>query len=105
MADVGTRQGNHVIAFNPGLIATDRFTRNVERVMRKIGLDQKEAFALLLSSHATTQVGMPEQIGFLITYLTSAKADFIPRRKPYSVKDPSSMLMAARLDHYKQTGR
>lgn len=77
MADIGIPQGVRVNAVNPGLIATDRFTRNVERVMRGRGLSLDEASAFLVSSHRTTRVGRPEEIGGLVAYLASAKADFI----------------------------
>jgi NAD(P)-dependent dehydrogenase (short-subunit alcohol dehydrogenase family) len=77
MADIGVQQGVRVNAVNPGLIATDRFTRNVERVMREQGLGHDEALAFLLSGHGTTRVGLPEEIGSLVAYLASAKADFI----------------------------
>jgi NAD(P)-dependent dehydrogenase (short-subunit alcohol dehydrogenase family) len=77
MADIGVPQGVRVNAINPGLIATDRFTRNVERVMRERGLDRDQALAFRLSSHGTTRVGRPEEIGCLVAYLASAKSDFI----------------------------
>jgi 3-oxoacyl-[acyl-carrier protein] reductase len=77
MADIGIPQGVRVNAVNPGLIATDRFTRNVERVMRENGLSRDEALAFLVSSHGTTRVGQPNEIGGLVAYLASAKADFI----------------------------
>ena len=34
MADIGVKDGVRVNAINPGLIETDRFTRNIERTMR-----------------------------------------------------------------------
>jgi NAD(P)-dependent dehydrogenase (short-subunit alcohol dehydrogenase family) len=77
MADIGITQGVRVNAVNPGLIATDRFTRNVERVMHDLGCSRDEAVQFLLSSHGTTRVGRPEEIGCLVAYLASAKADFI----------------------------
>jgi NAD(P)-dependent dehydrogenase (short-subunit alcohol dehydrogenase family) len=77
MADIGISQGVRVNAVNPGLIATDRFTRNVERVMRRNGLSRDEAMAFLLSSHGTARVGRPEEVGRLVAYLASSKADFI----------------------------
>lgn len=40
MADIGILQGVRVNAINPGLIETDRFSRNVERVMRERGLSR-----------------------------------------------------------------
>jgi NAD(P)-dependent dehydrogenase (short-subunit alcohol dehydrogenase family) len=59
------------------LIATDRFTRNVERVMRDRGLSREEALMFLVSSHGTARVGEPEEIGGLVAYLASSRADFI----------------------------
>jgi 3-oxoacyl-[acyl-carrier protein] reductase len=77
MADIGIPQGIRVNAINPGLIATDRFTRNVERVMRERNFSRDEAMISLVSSHGTTRVGRPEEIGSLVAYLASSKADFI----------------------------
>jgi 3-oxoacyl-[acyl-carrier protein] reductase len=59
------------------LIATDRFTRNVERVRHERGLTRDEALTFLVSSHGTTRVGRPEEIGAMVAYLTSLKADFV----------------------------
>ncbi len=77
MADIGINQGVRVNAINPGLIGTDRFARNMERVMRDQSIDRDQALALLLASHGTTRVGRPEEIGALVAYLASVKADFI----------------------------
>ena len=76
-ADIGITQNVRVNAINPGLIATDRFTRNVERVMRDRGLSREEALIFLVSSHGTTRVGEPREIGGLVAYLASSRADFI----------------------------
>jgi 3-oxoacyl-[acyl-carrier protein] reductase len=77
MADIGIQQGVRVNAINPGLIETDRFSRNVERVMRERGLSREDALEFLLSSHGTTRVGRPEEIGSMVAYLASSKADYI----------------------------
>jgi NAD(P)-dependent dehydrogenase (short-subunit alcohol dehydrogenase family) len=77
MADIGVSQGVRVNAINPGLVETDRFTRNVDRVMRERKLNRNEAVSALLASHGTTRVGRPDEIGALVAYLASAKADFI----------------------------
>ena len=77
MADIGISQGVRVNAINPGLIATDRFTRNVERVMNERRMTFNDATAYLISSHGTTRVGQPAEIGALVAYLASSKAGFI----------------------------
>jgi NAD(P)-dependent dehydrogenase (short-subunit alcohol dehydrogenase family) len=76
MDDIGIAQGVRVNAINPGLIETDRFTRNVERIMRERGLSREDALQFRLSSHGITRVGRPEEIGALVAYHASAKADF-----------------------------
>ena len=77
MADIGVTDGVRVNAINPGLIATDRFGRNVERTMREKSLSHDDAVTFLLSAHGTTRVGRPDEIGALTAYLASGKADFI----------------------------
>lgn len=77
MADIGIGDGVRVNAINPGLIETDRFTRNVERVMRDRSLSREDALAFLISSHGTKRVGRPEEIGQFVAYLASPRADFM----------------------------
>ncbi len=77
MADIGVQQGVRVNAINPGLIGTDRFTRNVERVMRERNVDRDGAVKALLSTTGTSRVGLPEEIGGLAAFLASRRADFL----------------------------
>jgi NAD(P)-dependent dehydrogenase (short-subunit alcohol dehydrogenase family) len=78
MAAIGMKEGVRVNAINPGLVETERFGRNIERVTREHGFTTRDqAIAFLLSSHGTTRVGRPEEIGWLAAYLASDKADFI----------------------------
>ena len=77
MADIGIKDGVRVNAINPGLVETERFGRNIERVSREHGFDRAQAIAFLLASHGTKRVGRPEEIGWLTAYLASEKAAFI----------------------------
>jgi len=77
MADIGIEQGVRVNAINPGLIATDRFIRNVERTMRERSLDRDAAERFLLSNTKTERVGRPDEIGTMTAFLASNKADFV----------------------------
>jgi NAD(P)-dependent dehydrogenase (short-subunit alcohol dehydrogenase family) len=77
MADIGIQQGVRVNAINPGLIATDRFNGNVERIMRECSITREQAIAARLATHGTTRVGEPAEIGALVAYLASGQADFM----------------------------
>jgi NAD(P)-dependent dehydrogenase (short-subunit alcohol dehydrogenase family) len=77
MADIGLSRGVRVSAINPGLIETDRFSRNIEQVMRERSLDHDNARMFLVSSHGTTRVGQPVEIATLVAYPASSKAGFL----------------------------
>jgi 3-oxoacyl-[acyl-carrier protein] reductase len=77
MADIGIQQGVRVNAINPGLIATDRFNGNVERMMRERSMTRQQAIAARLATHGTTRVGQPGEIGALAAFLASGRAEFV----------------------------
>ncbi|HEY2618541.1 MAG TPA: SDR family oxidoreductase [Acetobacteraceae bacterium] len=77
MATIGVRDGVRVNAINPGLVETERFGRNIERVSREHGFSREQAIQFLLASHNTTRVGRPEEVGWLTAYLASEKSEFI----------------------------
>jgi NAD(P)-dependent dehydrogenase (short-subunit alcohol dehydrogenase family) len=77
MATIGVKDGVRVNAINPGLVETERFGRNIERVSREHGFNREQAIEFLLASHSTTRVGRPEEIGWLTAYLASEKSDFV----------------------------
>jgi 3-oxoacyl-[acyl-carrier protein] reductase len=77
MADLGLRDGVRVNAISPGLIETDRLTRNIERLMREHSCTRDEAVSRLLAPRGTKRFGRPEEIGWLAAFLASPKAAFI----------------------------
>jgi NAD(P)-dependent dehydrogenase (short-subunit alcohol dehydrogenase family) len=79
LADIGIKDGVRVNAINPGLIETERFGRNIERVTRLHDFASRdEAIAFLLKSHGgVARVGRPEEIGWLTAFLASEKADYM----------------------------
>jgi NAD(P)-dependent dehydrogenase (short-subunit alcohol dehydrogenase family) len=77
MADIGIKHGVRVNAINPGLIETERFGRTIERTMANRSCSREAAIAYLLSTHGTTRVGQPAEIGAMTAFLASNKADFL----------------------------
>jgi NAD(P)-dependent dehydrogenase (short-subunit alcohol dehydrogenase family) len=77
IADRAVFEGIRVNAINPGLIETDRLSRNIERVMKENSLSRDQAVARLLGPRGTTRFGQPEEIGYLTAFLASSKAAFI----------------------------
>jgi hypothetical protein len=72
-ADIGIWAVNVI---NPGLIETDRFTRNVERVMLDRVVLREDVLRFLLLSHGKARAGQPEETGTLVAYRATAEADF-----------------------------
>ena len=77
LADKGRKDGVRVNAINPGRIATDRLTRNIERMANQQAITNEEASRSLLATVGINRFGMPQEIGSLCAYLASRHADFI----------------------------
>jgi len=77
LADKGRHDGVRVNAINPGRIATDRLTRNIERMAQQQAITGEEAGRRLLATVGINRFGTPQEIGSLCAYLASSHADFI----------------------------
>jgi 3-oxoacyl-[acyl-carrier protein] reductase len=77
MADIGVQDGVRVNAINPGFIETERLSRTIERTMRDRSCSREAAIAYLLSTHGTTRLGQPEEIGAMTAFLASDRAGFL----------------------------
>lgn len=75
--DIGRRDGVRVNAINPGHIATSRLERRIETAMRATNLDREAAMRDMLAEIGINRFGEPEEIGRLVAYLCSPKAEFI----------------------------
>ena len=90
MADIGVSDGVRVNAINPGLMETDRFTRNVERVMRDRSLLRDDALAFVVSSYGTRRVGRPEEIGQSVAYHAGCHCRYRRRRESRALTGEAS---------------
>ncbi len=77
LADRGRHEGIRVNAVNPGRIATERLTRNIERMAQQQGITSEEAGRQHLATVGIKRFGLPREIGALCAYLASSHADFM----------------------------
>jgi len=77
LADKGRADGIRVNAVNPGRIATDRLTRNIERMAKLDGVSPAESEKRHLEAVGINRFGTPDEIGWLCAYLASPRGAFI----------------------------
>lgn len=77
IGDLGRKEGVRVNAINPGHIATQRLEGRIATAMRSSNLDRAETMAKMLAGYGINRFGEPHEIGDLVAFLCSAKADFI----------------------------
>lgn len=75
--DIGRRDGVRVNAINPGHIQTSRLEKRIETAMKKTNASRQETLAQMIAELGINRFGQPEEIGRLVAYLCSPKADFI----------------------------
>ncbi|HEX6979304.1 MAG TPA: SDR family oxidoreductase, partial [Alphaproteobacteria bacterium] len=77
LAQIGIRDGVRVNAINPGSIETDRLKGRLEALARELGIGEDEARRRNLAALGAARFGRPEEIGQLVCFLVSTRADYI----------------------------
>jgi NAD(P)-dependent dehydrogenase (short-subunit alcohol dehydrogenase family) len=77
IAQIGQADGVRVNAINPGRIATERLTRNINRLADIRGVPVGQAQDELLRACHITRFGEPSEIGQMAAFLASQKASFV----------------------------
>ena len=75
--DIGRTEGVRVNAINPGHIQTSRLEKRIETAMRATNSGREAAIAHMIAELGINRFGLPEEIGRLVAFLASPKADFI----------------------------
>ena len=75
--DIGRSEGVRVNAINPGHIQTSRLEGRVKVAMQKTNASRDETLAKMITDLGINRFGQPEEIGRLVAFLCSPKADFI----------------------------
>ncbi len=77
LADIGRREGVRVNAINPGRIETDRLHRHLHATSTARGITPAAAASDLLATLGLARFGRPQEVGWLVAYLASARAAFM----------------------------
>ncbi len=75
--DIGRKDGVRVNAINPGHIQTGRLEGRVKTAMAKTNASREETIQGMIAELGINRFGQPEEIGRLVAFLCSPKADFI----------------------------
>ena len=75
--DIGRNEGVRVNAINPGHIQTGRLEKRIETAMRASNAGREDTIRQMIAELGINRFGQPEEIGRLVAFLASPKADFI----------------------------
>jgi len=75
--DIGRKDGVRVNGINPGHIATSRLEGRIQAAMRRTNASREETMRAMIAELGINRFGEPEEIGRLVAFLCSPKADFI----------------------------
>jgi NAD(P)-dependent dehydrogenase (short-subunit alcohol dehydrogenase family) len=75
--DIGRTEGVRVNAINPGHIQTSRLEKRIEVAMAKTNHSREATISEMIAHLGINRFGQPEEIGNLVAFLCSPKADFI----------------------------
>jgi NAD(P)-dependent dehydrogenase (short-subunit alcohol dehydrogenase family) len=77
LADRGRTEGVRVNVVNPGYVATDRLTRNLDAAAKRRGVTREAVGAELLASAGVRRFAEAREIGELIAFLVSPRAAYV----------------------------
>lgn len=75
--DIGRTDGLRVNAINPGHIQTSRLEGRITNAMRASNASREDTIKAMIAELGINRFGQPEEIGRLVAFLCSPKADFI----------------------------
>lgn len=75
--DIGRKDGVRVNAINPGHIKTSRLEGRIANAMRQTNASREDTIRAMIAELGINRFGEPEEIGRLVAFLCSPKADFI----------------------------
>jgi 3-oxoacyl-[acyl-carrier protein] reductase len=75
--DIGRTDGVRVNGINPGHIATSRLEGRIQTAMRRTNASREDTMKEMIAELGINRFGEPEEIGRLVAFLCSPKADFI----------------------------
>lgn len=77
LADLGLQDGVQVNCINPGPVRTARFEKRLAQTAAEHGVDRETALGIFIRDEKITQVGEPEDIAGLVSFLLSKNGRYL----------------------------